>query len=134
MLDTMRPTRLALMSAGVLLAAALAAPAGDCCQPALTLESLQRMSGEQLMALFTAAEMGRPMDGTLKGRLVHLTDRNLPRIKCRIANALWRGKAARASDGYFINRWIGGARWIDSQYVIGPSWVDGKPAVIMEYA
>ena len=50
-----------------------------------------------------------------------------------MARTVWRGKGA-CEDGYFTNRWIGGVDWIDSHYVIGPSWVDGKPSVIMEYA
>ncbi len=37
------------------------------------------------------------------------------------------------SDTYFANRWIGNRRWIGSYYVIGPSWLDGKPAIVLEY-
>ena len=40
----------------------------------------------------------------------------------------------RAEDGYFINRFIGNINWIDSNYVVGPERIDGKPAIIMEYA
>jgi hypothetical protein len=131
----MRLLRLVLLALGVLFAAAISAPAGarDCdCQP-LTLERLQRMSTCELMALYRASEVGTPLNGTARGGLVNLTDRVLPRLKVRLANIPWRGKKARSCDGYFINRWVGNVEWIDSYYVVGPSWIDGKPAVIMEY-
>lgn len=48
------------------------------------------------------------------------------------SNAVWKGKVA-AADGHFVNRWLGGVRAVESQYVIGPSWVDGRPAMLMEY-
>jgi hypothetical protein len=38
-----------------------------------------------------------------------------------------------APDGSFVNRWAGGVRAIRSHYTIGPSWADGRPAVVMEY-
>jgi hypothetical protein len=98
----------------------------------LTLDRLQRMSACQLGDLFTQAEMGRPLLGVARGRLLHLTDRRLPRVKVRLANLVWRGKAA-CEDGYFVNRWVCGIERIDSHYTIGPSWVDGRPAIIMEY-
>ena len=71
----------------------------------------------------------RPHEG---GRVVLLTDRRLPRVKAGAANAVWRGKEW-AADGSFVNRWAGGVRAIGSQAVIGPSWADGRPAVVMEY-
>jgi hypothetical protein len=100
--------------------------------PPLTLDQLQKMSIEELTAIFTQAELYGPFAGVARGRLLTLTDPKRPRLKVRMANSVWRGKAAE-EDGHFINRWIGGVRWIGSEYVIGPSWIDGKPAVIMEY-
>jgi hypothetical protein len=110
-----------------------------CCGSALAgrrdpdLDRLQRMSPCELRTLFESAEVGRPISGRAEGRLLFLTDRRLPRVKVRVANAVWEGKAAR-EDGWFVNRWAGNVEWIDSCYVIGPSWVDGKPAIVMEYA
>jgi hypothetical protein len=96
------------------------------------LEEVKGLSACELAELFTQAEMGQPLVGKARGRLVLLTDERLPRLKVGMANAVWRGKAA-CEDGRFVNRWIGGVRWIGSTYVVGPSWVDGRPAVIMEY-
>jgi len=113
-----------------------AAPCGgtSCCVvPVPTcLDEAQRLQGWQLEELFRGAEIGQPFVGKANGRLVHLTDKRLPRVKCRLANAVWRGKKANEC-GHFVNRWIGDREWIGSRYVIGPSWIDGKPAVLMEY-
>jgi len=98
-----------------------------------TLDDLQSLSICELEDLYRRSELGRPMTGVGEGRLLCLTDPRLPRLKVRIARTVWRGKGA-CEDGYFTNRWIGGVDWIDSHYVVGPSWVDGKPSVIMEYA
>lgn len=98
----------------------------------LDLDALQRMSPDQLDALFRHGSC-KPLNGVYKGRLVYLTDKHLPKVKVRLANIPWSGKKA-SEDGYFTNRWLRDIDWIDSTYVIGPSWIDGKPAVVMEYA
>jgi hypothetical protein len=98
----------------------------------LTLEQLQKMSIEQLTDIFTQAELNNPLVGVARGRLLAVTDERMPRLKVRMANSFWRGKDAQ-EDGHFVNRWIGGIHWLSSEYVIGPSWIDGKPAMLIEY-
>jgi hypothetical protein len=118
---------------GVLFGLALiaqAAPPGDC---PLTLDYLRHLSPDELHQLFTDAEVGRPLVGVARGRLLCTTDRHLRRIKVGLSNAFWRGKAAQ-EDGAFVNCWIGGVQVLDSHYVIGPSWVDGRPALLFDYA
>jgi hypothetical protein len=120
---------------GLLLAVTVCCRGGPGCADCgpRCLEDLQRLSPEQVQELYRQAELGTPLVGCARGRLLFLTDEKMPRLKVRLGNSVWRGKAAE-EDGYFINRWPGRIRWIDSHYVIGPSWVDGKPSVIMEYA
>jgi hypothetical protein len=96
------------------------------------LEDLDGLSACQLHDLYTHADVGQPFVGVYRGRLVHLCDRVLPRVKLFAARTVWRGKMA-CEDGSFVNRWVGGKTAIASEYVIGPSWLDGKPAVLMEY-
>jgi hypothetical protein len=104
------------------------APQGPRC-----LEDLKHLEPCQLGQLFTSAEMGHPLEGCARGRLLYVTDRWLPKAKVWGSGLVWRGKMAQP-DGYFTNRWIGNVDRIDSHYVIGPSWIDGRPAVVMEYA
>jgi hypothetical protein len=91
------------------------------------------MCREELEALFRGASVGAPLDGTYKGLLVYLVDERLNAFKLRMAEATWRGKAACAETGYFGNRFAADVRWNESYYEIGPSWIDGKPAICMEY-
>jgi hypothetical protein len=113
---------------------ALACQVGSCAHPPAptTMEELQRLDACQLEELYRRTEMGRPFVGVGKGRLLCATNERFPRLKRCVSNAAWRGKSA-CEDGYFINRWVGGIEWISSNYVIGPSWVDGKPSVVIEY-
>ena len=96
------------------------------------MEQLQGLSCDELLDLFRHSDMGRPLVGVTRGRLLVSTDKHFPRFKVRLANMVWRGKTAE-EGGYFINRWIGNHTFIDSHYVIGPSWVDGRPAILVEY-
>lgn len=114
---------------GLLVAGALAGQAdpGRC----LTVRDLQRMDGCQLRALFMASDVGNPPVGTIRGKLIRLADRRGV-VRTALTNAVWKGKSA-AADGSFVNRWVGGVEGIGSRYVVGPSWVDGNPAVVIEY-
>ncbi len=124
------PSVQSIVAGTLLFATALAASAQD--RPCLTMHDLRHMSLCQLEALFRSAEIGTPPVGNGRGRLLCSTDPRHPRLTVLCSNAVWKGKVAEL-DGHFTNRWLGGIRAIDSQYAIGPSWVDGRPAVLMEY-
>jgi hypothetical protein len=128
------PCRPLLLALGLLLGATLACQGEPCCfdDTPRCLDALQRLGPCQFAALYARADLGRPLAGVAQGRLLYLTDRNA-RLRVRLANAVWRGKLA-CEDGAFVNRWIGGVRAIGSHYVVGPSWIDGRPCIIMEYA
>ena len=104
----------------------------DPCTHPCSIKQLQHLSLCELAELYANADVGTPFVGDARGKLLASTDRH-PRLKVMSSNALWKGKSAE-EDGHFVNRWLGGIRAIDSQYVVGPSWVDGKPSVILEYA
>src|SRR5947208_3985099 len=82
------------------------------------LEQLRRLGPCELAELFARADVGHPLVGTARGRLLYLADRNLPQVKLGVSALLWRGKAA-CEDGRFVNRWIGGRQAIASHYVVG---------------
>jgi hypothetical protein len=132
--STWKMFRALVLAPALLLALALACKAdGSCCGCGpRCLEDLEDLGPCELAALFTRADVGTPLVGRARGKLLYLTDKRFNSLKLRVSAATWRGKAA-CCDGAFINRWIGDRRWIGSHYVIGPSWVDGRPAVIMEY-
>jgi hypothetical protein len=124
--------RLVLAAVGSLFGLSLAVHAGGPTEGPQTLEQLRHLSADDLHQLFVASDMGRPLTGFGRGRLLCLTNERLPRLKVAMSNAFWRGKTA-AEDGTFINRFVGGIDALESHYVIGPSWVDGRPAMLFEY-
>jgi hypothetical protein len=103
------------------------------CDGRLTLEQLQCLRPCQLAELYLRAEVGTPPCGRAQGRLLCLVDRRLPHTQVWLANAAWKGKVL-AADGSFVNLWTCGIQAISSHYTIGPSWLDGRPAVLMDYA
>jgi hypothetical protein len=122
-----------VLAAGLLLGMALCCK-GDpgCAWTPTCLEDLDNLSECQLRELYTNATFCKPFIGVARGKLVYLSDRLLPGFKVRGSRSVWRGKEAH-EDGYFTNRWIGNRNWIDAHWVIGPSWIDGKPTQVMEY-
>ena len=45
--------------------------------------------------------------------------------------ALWHGKAFDCATGTLKNEWCGGIRAIEARVYYGPSWKDGREAIIM---
>ena len=126
----------ASLSVAIVIATLIAAAAtgrGESNIAPCSIEQLKHLSLCELAELYKNAEVGTPFVGDARGKLLISTDERHPRLKVLESNAIWKGKSAEV-DGHFVNRWLGGVRAIDSQYVVGPSWVDGKPCVIMEYA
>jgi len=96
------------------------------------MKDLQRMSACELAALYERSEVGTPFSGRMEGKILKMTDAKFPKLRVAASNFAWRGKTAEP-DGHFVNRWVGGVEKIGSQYVVGPSWADGKPAIVVEY-
>jgi hypothetical protein len=46
---------------------------------------------------------------------------------------LWHGKVFCAADCTLINQWCG-MKAIRAKVFYGPSWLDGKPSIIMDYS
>jgi hypothetical protein len=90
------------------------------------------MSEPELADLFLRADAGTPPDGRFRGRVVRLSDGPLPRVRAAATNLAWRGKDVSA-DGSFVNRWAGGVRAVRSEWWVGPSLLDGRPAYVIEY-
>ena len=98
----------------------------------LTMKDLQRMSPCELAALYERSEVGTPFTGRMEGKILYVADAKFPKLRAKVNSFAWRGKTAQPS-GDFTNRWVGGLEAINSRYEIGPSWIDGKPAIVMQY-
>ena len=118
-------------------------------RPAFTLDALARLSPDELDALYRSATVSTTMraaDGALEGRM--LAVKGLPGVLAKplrrwtaSPSFVWEGKSfASTSDtrGTGINR-VNGAAVLGRQTLFafdtffGPSAIDGKPTLILDY-
>lgn len=100
--------------------------------PALCLDQLAHMSWDELEALYRQAPPGRISEGYAHGRAIYCPDDRLAGPRSKITHLLWHGKHFSACDSMLINQWCG-VKAIKAQVYYGPSWLDGKPSIIMDY-
>jgi hypothetical protein len=114
-----------------------------------TLDTLAARSLDELEALYRAASVSSTMhaaDGALVGRM--LTVRSLPgfvakRLRRWAASRsfLWEGKTFQAStdargvghNRVFVPRALGHQNLFPFETVFGPSAIDGKPTLVLDY-
>jgi hypothetical protein len=101
-------------------------------QPILSLNQLQHLSPCDLEQLYARADIGTLPTSCTRGRVLHLADTRLPRLKACAFNLAWKGKCFEC-DGSFVNRWPGFTA-LSSHAEPGASWYDGRPTLVMEYA
>jgi hypothetical protein len=80
--------------------------------------------------LYLWARPGSRPVGYVRGAVLRLDTKLLPRLQIGFTRVIWRGKYF--SEERFVNQWTG-FRAIDSQVQEGPSYVDGRPCMILEY-
>jgi hypothetical protein len=101
-------------------------------EPVYCLEDLARMSWADLERIYRQAEPGRIPSGFAAGRVVYDPDTFMAGAKSGAAKFLWRGKHFGA-DGTLINQWCG-LKAIRATVAPGTSWLDGKPAIVLDYS
>jgi hypothetical protein len=70
--------------------------------------------------------------GPTRGTILY-AEGKFPKAKARFQNIAWKGKDFHG-DGTFTNRWIGGIEAISAGVTVEPSWLDGQPCIVMQYA
>jgi hypothetical protein len=71
--------------------------------------------------------------GYARGRAVYCPDRRLAGARSALTRALWHGKVFDCAGAGLVNQWCG-FRAIRAEVYYGPSWLDGRPAIIMDYS
>jgi hypothetical protein len=92
---------------------------------------LRHLCCDELQQIFASAEGCTFPSGFGRGEVLLRTDPRHARLKARMTNRVWKGKRFE-EDGYFINQWLC-FRALHSYVCQGPSWLDGRPCVILEY-
>jgi hypothetical protein len=106
----------------------------DCPAPAvpLCLEQLARLSWPELEQLYRQAE-ARPIPaGYARGRAIYCSDSRLAGPRGAVTGLLWHGKLFDGCDCTLVNQWLG-FRAVKARVYFGTSWLDGKPALVMDY-
>lgn len=98
-----------------------------------SLDQLAGLSWGELEALYRSATPGNVPEGFARGRVVYPPGTPLSGVKAWSAGLLWQGKHFNSSEGMLINQWLG-LRAIRARVSPGPSWLDGQPALILDYA
>jgi hypothetical protein len=112
----------------IVAALALASPAlaGD---PAAALRDATCCCWE---ALFRQGTLGCGPLGPTRGNVLY-ADGTHPRLKACLQGVVWKGKTFHGDDT-FTNRWLGGVNAVSAGTRVEPSWLDGQPCLVMQYA
>jgi hypothetical protein len=123
-----------VIGSGTALAQSGAPPATACATASRprTLEQLAAMSWPELEALYRASGPGVAPVGYARGLAIYCPDAPLAAVRAKVTHVLWRGKHFSACDGTLVNQWCG-FQAIRASVYDGASWLDGGPAVVMDY-
>jgi len=97
-----------------------------------SLEQLVGMGPAQLEQIYRQAGPGVTPEGRVQGRALLFPGTKLAGPASKFARILWQGKVFRSEDGTAINRFFG-MRVIRGRVYPGPSWLDGRPSMILDY-
>ena len=91
----------------------------------------RRASPATWEAAFSQGTPSEPV-GPVRGTVLYADDALFPRAKARLQGAVWKGKTFHG-DGTFTNRWVGGVRAGTAGTGVEPSWLDGRPGLVLRY-
>lgn len=95
-------------------------------------DDLACLSWAELECLYRKLEPGAFPDGFAKGKVIYRPCEKHAKLKSHASDVMWKGKHFCAADGTLINQWAG-VRAIRGAMAYGPSWLDGKPSIILDY-
>ncbi|MDB5307614.1 MAG: hypothetical protein JWO38_1816 [Gemmataceae bacterium] len=95
------------------------------------IDELVRMTRCELETLYRQADPGTPPAGVTRGRAIFNPGSPVTVPAARVTRVLWQGKVFK-DDGMMVNR-VFGMRAIHARIYSGESWLDGRPALILDY-
>jgi hypothetical protein len=98
----------------------------------LSLDQLAHMSWPELEQLYRAADAGAIPTGYTAGKAIYCPSQPFAGLHSRMTGALWHGKVFDNADCSLVNQWSG-FRAIKAHVAYGPSCLDGKTSIIMDY-
>jgi hypothetical protein len=131
-----RPSKLRItgfvLAFGCISVFALAAQ-GQAPEPAVTLDQLLGMTPGQIENVYRQGAAVAIPAGRVRGTALLAPGTRRARIVSRSARLLWQGKVFEAGEATAVNRFFG-MRVIRGQLYEGPSWLDGRPSLVLDYS
>ena len=97
-----------------------------------SLQQLARMNWPDLERLYRESVPGKMPVGYAPGLAIYCPETPLVAARSKVTHFLWHGKHFSACDGTLVNQWCG-FKAIRARVSYGESWLDGGPAVVMDY-
>jgi len=94
--------------------------------------ALRQMTAAQLDALYQSATTGITPRGKVRGIPIVAPGKPYGPTASKAARAVWQGKVFRDDGATAVNRFFG-LRVIEGRLYTAPSWVDGRPSLILDY-
>lgn len=94
-------------------------------------EQLARMTPSQLAALYRSAPPAPVPHGRVRGRALVRPGTPMAPALSKAAGVVWQGKVFHG-DATVTNRFFG-VRAVRARVGYGPSWMDGGPALVLDY-
>jgi len=87
---------------------------------------------KDLEALYKTLAPGQVPDGVSDGVASREPGTVFGKISQKVLGAFWQGKVFDRANGQLINRLATG-EMVKAKVFVGPSWLDGKPSIIIDY-
>jgi hypothetical protein len=101
--------------------------------PGVTLDGLLRMSPAEIESAYRQGTAVAIPPGRVRGTALIAPGTRRARAMSRGARVVWQGKVIEPDQASAVNRFFG-MRMIRGQLYQGPSWLDGAPSLILDYA
>jgi hypothetical protein len=99
----------------------------------VSLDQLLQMSPGQIEAIYRQGSAVTIPEGRIKGTAILSPGTRRTRALSRGARLMWQGKVIEPGQTSAVNRFFG-MPIIRGQLYYGPSWLDGRPSLILDYA
>ena len=90
------------------------------------------MSWPELEQLYREADAGTIPQGFTAGKAIYCPCSKFAGLRSKVTGLMWHGKVFDGCDGTLVNQWCG-FRAIRARVCYGPSLLDGKTSIVMDY-
>jgi hypothetical protein len=100
--------------------------------PAMSADQIVRLSTADLERIYRGATPGAVPRGRVHGIPIVAPGRSYAPAASRMGRLVWQGKVFDPEGNAAVNRFFG-VRAVRGVLSYGPSWLDGRPALILDY-